>query len=167
MQNGPWQVVNVRKAEFEWDIVPFPAGPAGSTPRVSGSGFAIPAAVEGADLELAWTLLKTLTSTDALNIYARAGRNNPARFSAGSAFQPPPANVGIVQRILAGEIAGAHPFEVTTNWNQVQQLLNQDLPRSFLGQITPAEAVAGLTPQLDVLMTEHQDNVRRAAQRRQ
>jgi multiple sugar transport system substrate-binding protein len=166
MQNGPWQVVNVRKAEFEWDIVPFPAGPAGSTPRVSGSGFAIPAAVEGADLELAWTLLKTLTSTDALNIYAHAGRNNPARFSAGSAFQPPPANVGIVQRILAGEIAGGHPFEVTTNWNQVQQMLNQDLPRGFLGQLTPAEVVAGLTPRLDVLMTQHQDNVRLAAQRR-
>jgi multiple sugar transport system substrate-binding protein len=166
MQNGPWQVVNVRKAEFEWDIVPFPAGPAGSTPRVSGSGFAIPAAVEGADLELAWTLLKTLTSTDALNIYARAGRNNPARYSAGSAFQPPPANVGIVQRILAGEIAGGHPFEVTTNWNQVKQMLNQDLPRGFLGQLTPAEVVAGLTPRLDVLMTQHQDNVRLAAQRR-
>jgi multiple sugar transport system substrate-binding protein len=166
MQNGPWQVVNVRKAEFEWDIVPFPAGPAGSTPRVSGSGFAIPAAVEGPDLELAWNLLKTLTSTGALNIYAEAGRNNPARYSAGSAFQPPPANVGIVQRILAGEIAGGHPFEVTTNWNQVKQMLNQDLPRSFLGQITPAEAVAGLTPRLDVLMTQHQDNVRLAAQRR-
>ena len=166
MQNGPWQVVNVRKAEFEWDIVPFPAGPAGSTPRVSGSGFAIPAAVEGAELELAWTLLKTLTSTGALSIYARAGRNNPARYSAGSAFQPPPANVGIVQRILAGEIAGGHPFEVTTNWNQVKQMLNQDLPRSFLGQLTPAETVAGLTPRLDVLMTQHQDNVRLAAQRR-
>lgn len=166
MQNGPWQVVNARKAEFDWDIVPFPAGPAGSTPRVSGSGFAIPAGVEGADLELAWTLLKTLTSTGALQIYARAGRNNPARYSAGSAFQPPPANVGIVQRILAGEIAGGHPFDVTTNWNQVKQLLNQDLPRSFLGQITPAEAVAGLTPRLDVLMTQHQDNVRLAARRR-
>jgi multiple sugar transport system substrate-binding protein len=166
MQNGPWQVVNARKAEFDWDIVPFPAGPVGSTPRVSGSGFAIPAAVEGADLELAWTLLKTLTSTGALNIYAEAGRNNPARYSAGTAFRPPPANVGIVQRILAGEIAGGHPFDVTTNWNQVKQLLNQDLPRSFLGQISPADAVAGLTPQLDVLMTQHQDNVRLAAQRR-
>ena len=166
MQNGPWQVVNARKAKFEWDIVPFPAGPAGSTPRVSGSGFAIPAAVDGPELELAWNLVKTLTSTDALNIYAKAGRNNPARYSAGSAFQPPPANVGIVQRILAGEIAGGHPFDVTTNWNQVKQMLNQDLPRSFLGQITPAEAVAGLTPRLDVLMTQHQDNVRLAAQRR-
>ena len=166
MQNGPWQVVNARKAKFEWDIVPFPAGPVGSTPRVSGSGFAIPAGVDGPELELAWNLLKTLTSTDALNIYAKAGRNNPARYSAGSAFQPPPANVGIVQRILAGEIAGGHPFDVTTNWNQVKQMLNQDLPRSFLGQITPAEAVAGLTPRLDVLMTQHQDNVRLAAQRR-
>lgn len=166
MQNGPWQVVNARKAEFEWDVVPFPAGPAGSTPRVSGSGFAIPAAVEGAELELAWTLLKTLTSTGALNIYAEAGRNNPARYSAGSAFRPPPANVGVVQRILAGEVAGGHPFDVTTNWNQVKQMLNQDLPRSFLGQLTPAEAVAGLTPRLDVLMTQHQDNVRHAAQRR-
>lgn len=167
MQNGPWQVVNVRKAEFDWDIVPFPAGPAGSKPRVSGSSFAIPAGVEGADLELAWTLLKTLTSTGALDIYARAGRNNPARFSAGSAFRPPPDNLGIVQQILAGELAGGHPFEVTTNWNQVRQLLGQDLPRSFLGQLTVAEAVAGLTPRLDVLMTQHQDNVRQAAQRRQ
>lgn len=158
--------MNARKAKFEWDVVPFPAGPAGSTPRVSGSGFAIPAAVEGAELELAWNLVKTLTGTDALNIYAKAGRNNPARYSAGSAFRPPPANVGIVQRILAGEIAGGHPFDVTTNWNQVKQMLNQDLPRSFLGQITPAEAVAGLTPRLDVLMTQHQDNVRLAAQRR-
>ncbi|QYN32719.1 sugar ABC transporter substrate-binding protein [Pseudonocardia sp. DSM 110487] len=166
MQNGPWQVVNVRKAEFEWDIVPFPAGPAGSMPRVSGSGFAIPAAVGGADLELAWTLLKTLTSTGALNIYAGAGRNNPARYSAGSAFQPPPANVGIVQRILAGEIAGGHPFEVTTNWNQIKQMLDQDLPRGFLGQLTPAEVVAGLTPRLDVLMTQHQDNVRLAELRK-
>ncbi len=166
MQNGPWQVVNARKAEFEWDIVPFPAGPAGSTPRVSGSGFAIPAAVEGADLELAWTLLKTLTSTGALDIYAKAGRNNPARYSAGSAFEPPPANVGIVRRILAGEIAGGHPFDVTTNWNQIKLMLTQDLPRIFLGQLTPAEAVAGLTPRLDVLMTQHQDNVRLAAQRR-
>ena len=29
MQNGPWQVVNVRKAKFDWDVIPFPAGAAG------------------------------------------------------------------------------------------------------------------------------------------
>ncbi|MEJ3654351.1 sugar ABC transporter substrate-binding protein [Actinomycetes bacterium KLBMP 9759] len=165
MQNGPWQVVNARKADFEWDIVPFPAGPAGCTPRVSGSGFAIPAGTSERDLPLAWTLLKTLTSTAALDIYAKAGRNNPARFSAGSAFLPPPANLGIVQRILAGEIAGGHHYEVTTNWNQVRQLLGQDLPRCFLGQVSVREAVEGVTPRLDALMAQHQDKVRQATER--
>ncbi|MEV0796863.1 sugar ABC transporter substrate-binding protein [Kribbella sp. NPDC050281] len=167
MQNGPWQVVNVRKAEFDWDIIPFPAGAAGSTPRVSGSSFAIPSGVrEGADLDLAWKLLKTLTSTGALDIYAKAGRNNPARFSAGSAFQPPPDNLGIVQDILAGKVAGGHPFDVTTNWNQVKQLLGQDLPRTFLGQVPVPEAIAGVTPRLDVLMRQHLDNIRQATARR-
>jgi len=166
MQNGPWQVVNARKATFDWDIVPFPAGPAGSTPRVSGSSFAVPAGTSERDLPLAWALLKTLTSTGALDIYGRAGRNNPARRSAGTAFRPPPANLGIVQRILAGELAGGHPFDVTTNWYQIRQLLAQDLPRSLLGQVPVRDAVAALTPRLDVLMSQHQDNVRLAAQRR-
>lgn len=167
MQNGPWQVVNVRKAKFDWDVVPFPAGAAGSTPRVSGSSFAIPSGVrDGAQLQLAWKLLKTLTSTGALDIYAKAGRNNPARLSAGSAFQPPPDNLGIVQDILAGKVAGGHTFDVTTNWNQVKQLLGQDLPRTFLGQVPVAEAINGLTPRLDVLMSQHQDNVRQATARK-
>ena len=166
MQNGPWQVVNVRKAKFDWDVIPFPAGPAGSLPRVSGSTFAIPSAVEGNDLDLAWKLLKTLTSTGALDIYAKAGRNNPARLSAGSAFKPPPDNLGVVQQILAGKVGGGHPFNVTTNWNQVKQLLGQDLPRTFLGQVGVAEAIVGLTPRLDVLMKQHQDNIRQAEARR-
>ncbi|TWD84222.1 multiple sugar transport system substrate-binding protein [Kribbella amoyensis] len=166
MQNGPWQVVNVRKAKFDWDVVPFPAGAVGSTPRVSGSGFAIPSGVRGKDLELAWKLLKTLTSTGALDIYAKAGRNNPARLSAGSAFKPPPDNLGIVQQILAGKLAGGHPFDVTSNWNQVKQLLGQDLPRTFLGQVPVRDAIDGLTPRLDVLMQQHQDNVRQATARK-
>jgi len=167
MQNGPWQVVNVRKAKFDWDIIPFPAGAHGSTPRVSGSSFAIPSGVrEGEQLDLAWKLLKTLTSTGALDIYARAGRNNPARLSAGSAFQPPPDNLGIVQEILAGKLASGHAFDVTTNWNQVKQLLGQDLPRTFLGQVSAADAIKGLTPRLDVLMRQHQDTIRQATARK-
>jgi multiple sugar transport system substrate-binding protein len=167
MQNGPWQVVNIRKAKFDWDIIPFPAGAVGSTPRVSGSSFAIPSGVrDGAELDLAWKLLKTLTSTGALDIYAKAGRNNPARLSAGSAFQPPPDNLGIVQQILAGKVAGGHAFDVTTNWNQIKQLLGQDLPRTFLGQVSVADAITGLTPRLDVLMRQHQDNIRQATARK-
>ena len=137
MQNGPWQVVNVRKAKFDWDIVPFPAGPAGSTPRVSGSGFAIPGrrrrcrSRAGLDpAQDAHQHRRARTSTPRPVATTRPG-SAPA-----SAFQPPPANLGIVQQILAGKIAGGHPFDVTTNWNQVKQMLGQDLPRGFLGQVT-------------------------------
>ncbi|WP_420110601.1 ABC transporter substrate-binding protein [Pseudactinotalea sp.] len=158
MQNGPWQVLNVRNADFEWDVVPFPAGPVGSTPRLSGSVFGIPSATR--DVELAWQLLTTLTSTGALDIYARAGRNNPARASASSAFAPPPDNLGVVQRILAGEIAGGHQYDVTTNWNEVRNLLAQELPRAFLGQRTPAEVIDSVRPRLDVLMSQNTDNIR-------
>jgi multiple sugar transport system substrate-binding protein len=71
-----------------------------------------------------------------------------------------------VQDILAGKVAGGHPFDVTTNWNQVKQLLGQDLPRTFLGQVTVKEAIDGLTPRLDVLMEQHQDNIRQASARK-
>ncbi|MDT0541908.1 ABC transporter substrate-binding protein [Streptomyces lonegramiae] len=165
MQNGPWQVLNVRKAPFEWDVVPFPAGPAGSKPRVSGSSFGIPSGVKGSDLDLAWRLLKTLTSTGALDIYATAGRNNPARRSSGSAFKPPPANLGVVQKILKGEVGGGHPFDVTTNWNRVRLLMGQELPRAFLGDLTVAETIENINPRLNVLMRQHRDAVRQADRR--
>ncbi len=166
MQNGPWQVLNVRKAKFEWDVVPFPAGPAGSLPRVSGSAFTIPAGTS--DVEAAWQLLTTLTSTPALDIYARAGRNNPARRSASNAFEPPPANLGIVQQILAGELpgAGGHRYVTTTNWNEVRQITAQELPRSYLGQRDIAETVEVLRPRLDALMVQNTDNIRQMNARR-
>ena len=56
--------------------------------------------------------------------------------------------------------------DVTTNWNQVKQLLGQDLPRTFLGQVTVPDAITGLTPRLDVLMRQHLDTVRQATARK-
>ena len=167
MHGGPWQIVNARKAKFEWDIIPFPAGAAGSTPRVSGSVFSIPSSVEGADLELAWRLMKALTSTDVLKIYGKAGRNNPARESAAASFATPPANIGIVQQILTGKLpgTGGHPYEITSNWNEIRILLQQELPRAFMGQRSISEIVAEVTPRLDVFMHQHQDNLRSAARR--
>ena len=94
------------------------------------------------------------------------GPEQPGAASAGSAFKPPPDNLGVVRDILAGKVAGGHPFDVTTNWNQVKQLLGQDLPRTFLGQVSVPEAIDGLTPRLDVLIKQHQDNIRQAEARK-
>ena len=70
------------------------------------------------------------------------------------------------RRSWPGRSPAGIAFDVTTNWNQVKQLLGQDLPRTFLGQVSVAEAINGLTPRLDVLMQQHQDNIRQAAARK-
>jgi multiple sugar transport system substrate-binding protein len=158
MLNGPWQVVNVRKAKFDWDIIPFPAGPAGSRARVSGSGLTMPSGVR--DRDVAWTMLKTLTSTEALQIYGGAGRNNPARQSAADSFEPPPKNLGIVRRILNGEIADTHPYLTTTNWYEVQTLMQQDIPLMFLGQRSIVDTLKQVKSGFDPLLSQHQANLR-------
>jgi len=40
------------------------------------------------------------------------------------------------------------------------------MPRAFLGQVSVREAVDAVTPRLNVLIRQHQDNVRLAEQRR-
>ncbi len=143
---------------------PVPRRAAGSTPRVSGSGFAIPSGVRRRCRSRARVEAAEDADQHRRAGHLRQGRpQQPGPCSARvSAFQPPPDNLGIVQQILAGKVAGGHAFDVTTNWNQVKQLLGQDLPRTFLGQVTVADAITGLTPRLDVLMRQHQDNMRQA-----
>lgn len=158
MFNGPWQVVNVRKAKFDWDVIPFPAGPAGSRARVSGSGMTIPSGVK--DRDAAWKLLKILTGTEALNIYGGAGRNNPARQSSAASFKPPPSNLGIVRRIMLGEIAHTHPFLTTTNWYEVQTLHQEVIPLMFLGNHAIVDTVKQFKAGFDSLLAQHQANLR-------
>jgi multiple sugar transport system substrate-binding protein len=158
MFGGPWQVVNTRKAKFDWDVIPFPAGPAGSRARVSGSGMTIPSGVK--DRDTAWQLLKILTGNEALNIYGGAGRNNPARQSSASSFKPPPQNLGIVQRILLGEIAHTHPYLTTTNWYEVQTLHQQVIPPMFLGQHSISDTIKQFKSGFDPLLAQHQANVK-------
>ena len=98
--DGPWQFINIREnSEFEWDVAPMPAGPAGSVTWAAGSGFGISNTTESADE--AWEALKTITGTGSIKKLVEAGRGYPARESAVSTSrEPPPQNVDVVQKIL-------------------------------------------------------------------
>ena len=65
----------------------------------------------------------------------------------------------------AGPVVAAGVISLL-NWNQVKQLLGQDLPRTFLGQVSVPDAINGLTPRLDILMRQHLDTVRQATARK-
>jgi multiple sugar transport system substrate-binding protein len=155
--DGPWQFINIKEnSDFEWDVAPLPAGPAGSVTPAAGSGFGISNTTENADA--AWEALKILTSTSSLEKLVKAGRGYPARESAVPTFEkPPPDNVDVVQKILVSDIGEARPFVTTTTWQETTVMMGRDFSPVFLGKQSVEEVVDKVKPQFDELLQEHQE----------
>jgi multiple sugar transport system substrate-binding protein len=80
MEMGPWNLsVILDGAQFRWDVVPMPDGPAGHTTHQSVDGSMIWKNTEHP--EEAWTLLKGLTSPEYGVLYAKYGNKQPSRKS--------------------------------------------------------------------------------------
>jgi multiple sugar transport system substrate-binding protein len=163
VQNGPWNIVNVRKnAQFNWDIAPFPAGKAGSIAWVAGSGFGLSNTTKSP--EEAWQALKVIASPASHEKLAKAGRGFPARQSALDAFKvpdQPPKNVDVVQKILNGQAGQVRPFRTTTTWQETVVMLTRDYNPVYLGQQSVQDTVAKVKPQFDELLKKHQDLLKR------
>jgi multiple sugar transport system substrate-binding protein len=155
--DGPWQFINIKEnSDFEWDVAPLPAGPAGSVTPAAGSGFGISNTTENPDA--AWEALKILTSTGSLEKLVKAGRGYPARQSAVPTFEnPPPDNVDVVQKILVSDIGEARPFVTTTTWQETTVMMGRDFSPVFLGKQSVEEVVDKVKPQFDELLQEHQE----------
>jgi multiple sugar transport system substrate-binding protein len=155
--DGPWQFINIKEnSDFEWDVAPLPAGPAGSVTPAAGSGFGISNTTENPDA--AWKALKILTSTGSLEKLVKAGRGYPARQSAVPTFEnPPPDNVDVVQKILVSDIGEARPFVTTTTWQETTVMMGRDFSPVFLGKQSVEEVVDKVKPQFDELLQEHQE----------
>jgi multiple sugar transport system substrate-binding protein len=162
---GPYDTINMRaNAKFKWDIIPLPAGTAGSITRLSGSGFGISPHTRYP--EQAWQALKLITGTASLKQLASIGRAYPARSSATSAFlQPgaPLANIQLFQKILDGSIpnAQAHFFRTTTTWQETEVMFTQEFNPVFLGLHSVEQVVATVKPKFDTLLKEHQSLIQK------
>lgn len=160
MMGGPYDSINVQaNAKFKWDIIPVPAGSAGSITRLSGSGFGISPHTQYP--EQAWRALKLITNTASLKQLANIGRAYPARSSATSAFlQPnaPIANIQLFQKILAGSIPNAKGrfYRTTTTWQETEVMFRQEFSPIFLGLHSVEQIVATVKPKFDVLLQRHQ-----------
>jgi multiple sugar transport system substrate-binding protein len=152
--DGPWRFVSVRQnAKFSWDVVPFPAGQAGSIPWVAGSGWGVSS--QSKNPELAWKVLRELTSTDSLRILYDAGRVFPARqstFAKHTATGGPPANAGVVDKVLRGEIGKPRPLLTPVSYAEILQASRQTLTPLFAESGDTAAAMADLQEQVQSLL---------------
>ena len=95
-QNGRWATPGVRSsADFEWDVVKLPDGPAGPSNWLFWGAYVVNADTEHP--EEAWELLQALTSADVQAQVAELGANIPSRVSQDAldaflTFSPPENN---------------------------------------------------------------------------
>jgi multiple sugar transport system substrate-binding protein len=154
--DGPWRFVSIRQnAKFDWDIVPFPAGPAGSRTWVIGSGWGISTQSQRPDE--AWAALKTLTGTQSLKILDDAGRVFPSRQSTYALRTPtdaPPANAAIVDKVLKGEIGTVRPLITPVAWNEIVTTAGQIMSPLFVEPLDVAGELAVLQSEIDPLLAE-------------
>jgi ABC-type glycerol-3-phosphate transport system substrate-binding protein len=134
----------------DWDITLFPRGKAGSIPLIAGSGFGMSASTQHKDV--AYQVVKFITSPESLSKVARAGRGYPGRASSVPAFirkDVPPEHQELVEK----QAQTARPFRTNSVWEEINTLLRRELVDQVLvaGKPVP-EAIAAVEPQFQALL---------------
>lgn len=158
MVDGRWRVAPLNASEtvdFEWDVVQFPAGPAGSIVDANGSGWGISSTSR--DPDAAWQFIQHVSSPEAMTRFTEAGLIIPARRSVGitEAFvQPdvPPAND--MAFIEANETA--RPTETFEGWGEFVSLLNEGMSEVWLCETSVAEGLGMVEDDIEDLLAEYQ-----------
>ena len=134
--SGIWETPQLRQgATFDWDVVMFPKGPKGDRGFNSGgSGYGILKWCK--NKELAWKVLKLLTSSDAQKDLAEIGLAQPAdkNLAASKAWalsKQKPLNKKMLNKAV--DYIRFDPF--TPKWNFISKnILSNKLDPVFLGQ---------------------------------
>jgi multiple sugar transport system substrate-binding protein len=161
--DGRWRVPTLKaRAKFDFDVVPFPRGKAGSIVDIDGSGWVMAAGTKNP--EAAWKLLAFLAGPEASAIFTRTGLIIPARGvdvrDVGRSLQslkdffvpPPPKN----QQYFLTVNATARPTETFERWGEALQLINKALEPVWMGKAELKPALDGVAPQIQKILDEVQ-----------
>ena len=144
--SGPWDVVNAKSSvKFDFGLATMPKGSKGSITIVGGSGFGISSSAK--DRNLAFKAITALTSDEAEERLASAGRAFPARKAQQASWykNAPVGSEEVLNRTLNG---GVVPFKTTTNWQQFNLLFVQYGIPVMNGQTPAATALHQVQDQL-------------------
>ena len=155
--DGRWRVAPLNASEavdFEWDVVTFPHGPAGSIVDANGSGWGISSTSQNPDA--AWQFIEFVASAEAQTRFTEEGLIIPARRSVGitEAFvreDVPPAND--LAFIEANETA--RPTETFEGWGEFLSLMNEGLSEVWLCNVSPSEGLDLVADEIEDILLEY------------
>lgn len=156
MVSGRWSVPVFRKqAQFDWDVVPLPQGPAGSRTGIDASGFAMSSKTPNP--KAAWQLISFLSSQKASQAYAESGLIVPARLDVAlSDTFLNPAEKPAHSRVFLDVIAKGVPTHTPPRWNEISEMLGVALDPVWDGLKTPKEALNPLSAQIQPLLKQEE-----------
>jgi multiple sugar transport system substrate-binding protein len=161
--DGRWRVPTLKaRAKFDFDVVPFPRGKAGSIVDIDGSGWVMAAGTRNP--EAAWKLLSFLAGPEAIQIFTKTGLIIPARGvdvknveksiqNLKDFFVPPPPKS---QHFFLTVNKTARPTETFERWNEALQLINKALEPVWQGKAELKAALDGVAPQVQKILDEVQ-----------
>jgi multiple sugar transport system substrate-binding protein len=140
-QNGRWATPGTREgADFEWDVVKLPDGPAGPSNWLFWGAYAVNPNTE--DPEAAWRLVNELTQVETQRAIAEQGANIPSRVSEEAqeeflTFTPPENNEAFLQGLEEDPQTEGPLF--AGDWVGFDQALSPMVQSVVDGEMTPEE----------------------------
>ncbi len=141
MVDGPWSLISKRDTvQFEMGLAPLPRGEGDLHAVTAGSGFGISTSSQNKDA--AWKAIQVITGPEALQYLAEAGRALPARKAEQTYwFDVAAAGVEGAREALEYSLSHSATYEITNNWNAVENLFTQYYPLAMTGSQTPEETM--------------------------
>lgn len=145
-QNGRWATPGVRaSADFNWDVVELPDGPAGPSNWLFWGAYVVNANTEYP--EQAWTLVQALTTAETQRAVSELGANIPSRVSqealdAFLTFTPPANNQAFLNGLANNPTTEGPLWE--GNWPEFDAIMGPAVQAVLTGQQTVDQFAASI-----------------------
>ncbi len=159
--DGRWRVPTLKKkAKFDWDIVPFPRGKAGSIVDIDGSGWGITRTAR--NKAAAWKVLKFLAGPEGALVFTKGGLIIPAigydplhpeatNRVLKAFFTPPPPRH---QQYFLTVNKDAIPTETFERFSEAIRLIGKALQPVWQGKQDVKTAMDGVAPKVQKILDE-------------
>jgi multiple sugar transport system substrate-binding protein len=125
---------------FDWDVAPLPQGKQRAG-ILHADGYCMAAKTQ--NKAAAWTFIEFANSVEGQTLIAATGRTVPSlkAVAESSAFLEPNAKPQN-SRVFVDVIPFLRSVPVTDNWEEIEEVVSNELERAFYGQTTVEEAMA-------------------------
>jgi len=125
---------------LDWDVAPLPAYKGRHTNLLTSDGYCLTSAAP--DPAAAWHLIEFAASPAGQTILAGSGRLGPSLTAvAESPVFLDPATQPEHDQVFLDALASAWPLPPHSNWNEIEDIVNDEVKRAFYGQATVTDAI--------------------------